>query len=66
MTGHTPWTQIKFKQDKTWDDFLNERMRREDEAVKLKFSYYASLGRGHMRTDLIRGWKAEDDRYKRD
>jgi hypothetical protein len=66
MTGHTPWAQIKFKM-KDWEDFLNERMRREDEAVKLKFSYYASLGRGHMRHDLIKGWRDEDsfDKKKR-
>jgi hypothetical protein len=33
---------------KTWDDFLAERMRREDEYIRRKFSRYAYLGRGHL------------------
>jgi hypothetical protein len=38
---------------KTWDDFLNARMKREDEAIKAKFAPWASLGIGHLRHDLI-------------
>lgn len=44
----------------SWDDFLNERMRREDAAVAVKFAYYKSLGRGHMRGELVKGWRNEE------
>jgi len=44
----------------SWDDYLNERMRREDTAVAAKFSYYKNLGRGHLRGDLVKGWRNED------
>lgn len=60
MTGHTPWSQIKFKQDKDWDDFLNDRMRREDTAVASKFFAYKHLGRGHLLGHLVKGWRNED------
>lgn len=38
----------------SWDDFLRERMRREDEYVARKFARFANLGRGHLRTDIVR------------
>ena len=45
----------------TWDDFLNERMRREDNAVALKFSAYKHLGRGHLLGYLVKGWRNEEE-----
>lgn len=42
------------KQFLTWDDFLKERMRREDEAVRLRYVYYTNLGRGHLRQDICK------------
>lgn len=32
----------------TWNDFLAERMRREDEYIRKKFVRFAHLGRGHF------------------
>ena len=45
----------------SWDDFLNERMRKEDSAVAAKFAAYVHLGRGHLRQDLCKfRWSFED------
>ena len=38
----------------TWADVIRERNRREDEAVARKFARFANLGRGHLRTDIVR------------
>ena len=38
----------------SWDDVVRERNRREDEAVAREFSRFANLGRGHLRTDIVR------------
>jgi hypothetical protein len=55
----TPWAQIKHKSS-DWDDYLNERMRREDAAVAAKFSAYKNLGRGHLLGHLVKGWRNEE------
>ncbi len=60
MTGHTPWAQIKHKRLVSWEDFLNERKRKEDEAIKQKFFPYRHLGTGHLRHDLVKGWRDEE------
>jgi hypothetical protein len=31
-----------------WSDFLAERQRKEDEAIKKRYAAFAHLGRGHL------------------
>lgn len=45
---------METKKMQDWEDFLRERMRKEDESVAQKFASWAYLGRGHLRTDLCR------------
>jgi hypothetical protein len=59
MTGHTPWREIKYK-SLDWVEYLNRRMRKEDEAVAARFAAYKHLGRGHLYGNLIKGWRSED------
>lgn len=47
----------------SWDDFLRERWRREDETVAKKFLRFANLGTGHLRTDIVR-LEDEPERYR--
>jgi hypothetical protein len=48
----------------SWDDVVRERNRREDEGVARKFERFAYLGRGHLRTDIVRVieplWRKEE------
>lgn len=46
----------------SWNDFLAERHKREDEGVAKRFSQYAYLGKGHLRLDLIKV-KLDEVRY---
>jgi len=45
---------ISLSKQPSWDDFLRERHRREDEGVAKKYTRYVYLGRGHFRTDICR------------
>lgn len=38
----------------TWNDFVRERQRREDEPIAKKYALYKHLGHGHMRPELCR------------
>lgn len=43
----------------TWHEIIEERHRREDEAVARRYAQYAHLGRGHLREDLC--WRTYND-----
>ena len=43
----------------TWAEIIEERHRREDEAVARRYYRYRELGKGHLRADLC--WQEYND-----